>query len=418
MWSAGQSEICGYSDDYNSWTCNVSTSYTETFAMLFSLESQSSPHYDIFGNDSNNSSSSSPNALSFIHGFIISILMLNILIAIVSYYFQMAIEKGEQTFWKNRLQFIVDCQSFFSLFKSCHGNCRREIDHQYDDDYDDQRRGGLDGEDYSRVEIDDDLHNAFVNGRDNSSHYFDREDMSSTSTSRSRATFVPVDRIAFGERINLDVYKRRLAKDDKDLFFRWWFNKAHNSRSTTTPPFKTRLKFFFLRASIQEIIFPGKEFENILMGIRYNEKGKGLKLFFARLASYILSAVNILLVFITLILGSVSFGLLWPTAMKENLFYVDTKSRNATDQHTVEVNELKLEMMNHLEEYEQTQEKKFERLLKKKEERERKRLAKVFKKQKEFTKKQKEHERRFDKIDQDLDDIKRMVIAIGTRLRC
>ena len=108
MWSTGQHNLCGnYMNGSNSqssgdgWICDLNSSYKETFAMFFSLE---------------NEAQSSHSAISFINGFIISILMLNILIAVISNYIMMALEKGNNKFWMNRLQFITECQSFFSLF--------------------------------------------------------------------------------------------------------------------------------------------------------------------------------------------------------------------------------------------------------------------------------------------------------------
>jgi uncharacterized protein HemX len=157
-------------------------------------------------------------------------------------------------------------------------------------------------------------------------------------------------------------------------------------------------------------MYPGKEFENIVIGIQYNKKGKGCKLLLARVASYFLSAANIILVVAMFALGTISFGLLWHPKMKENLFYVGTMN-----QHLEKTDDLKKELLSKLEEHEMNQDKKLDKVLKKQEERGKRQLTKIAKKQKEYTKKQKEHLLRFNKIDQNLNEIKNMIIEMGPK---
>jgi hypothetical protein len=211
MWSAGHPDICGFNDNAqnsNQWTCDLPSSYSETFAILFSLDSQSQ---------------SSHSVISFINGFIIGILMLNILIAIVSNFFILSLEKGDHTFWRNRLQLISECQSLFSMFSFihvCHDDFRREIEsdsHNYNDDEFDNY---VSGDDFSRVEGDDELRIAFDCNEDRQDvGDIDGEDLISSNTEKSAPLEVRVDRIRFGKE-SWNIYKQ-LGKADKKVFFRW-----------------------------------------------------------------------------------------------------------------------------------------------------------------------------------------------------
>ena len=401
MWGAGNPNLCGdYDNTQNNdetWTCDVTTSYTETFAMFFSLESQSNASHSL---------------VSFINGFIFSILILNILIAITSNYIMMALEKGNNTFWMNRLQFITECQSFFSLFtcwKGFRNGMHREIDHVDEStNYDE----------YSRVEMEDAMRNAPDIGPNSNSYNrstvdgeeADRLDILSTRTdTKIKDNGVLIEnRISFG-RFNRRNYKTILSRVEKQIFFRWWFDQGKNIQ-LSPPSLKLRLKYFFTRASLNEIMFPAKEFENVVMGIQYNKRGEGYTLLWARLLSYVLAAVTIIIVIAMFALGTVTFGLCWHPKMKQNLFYVETVEMSLNVEKT---DELKHELLDNLADQEIKQEKKMEKMLSKQSEKGKKQWTKVTKTQKEFAKKQNEHEGRFNDIDQHLDGIKSLLMEMA-----
>lgn len=389
MWGHGYDSFC---ENDEPWFCDVSKTYAETFASFVSLESQTdTPHSPI----------------SYINGFIIRLLMLNVLIAVISNYFMVALEKANITFWVNRLQFITECQSLFSLL--CFWNCCRNDSHSHDIEIDDQVSNY---DDYSQLEIDEDTRDTLDN------HVLDHEEIRrnekietlSMCTESSQVEKQQDERIAFGK-FNRYLYKKVLRNEDKQRFFSWWFNQSHIERNSA-PCFITRLRYFFRFASLNEIMFPAKEFENVIIGIPYNKKGKGFKLIVARCLSYILAAINILLVALSFLLGTVTFGLLWHSKMKKNLFYVETVEMSLNVEKT---DQLKKELQITLEDYDRNQDKKLERIMKKQSEKEKKQFDKLFKKQKEYTKKSIEHEIRFDTIDHHLAEIKVLIAAISRK---
>lgn len=324
----------------------------------------------------------------------------------------MALEKGNNTFWMNRLQFITECQSFFSLFtcwKGFRNGMHREIDHVDEStNYDE----------YSRVEMEDAMRNAPDIGPNSNSYNrstvdgeeADRLDILSTRTdTKSKDNGVLIEnRISFG-RFNRRNYKTILSRVEKQIFFRWWFDQGKNIQ-LSPPSLKLRLKYFFTRASLNEIMFPAKEFENVVMGIQYNKRGEGYTLLWARLLSYVLAAVTIIIVIAMFALGTVTFGLCWHPKMKQNLFYVETVEMSLNVEKT---DELKHELLDNLADQEIKQEKKMEKMLSKQSEKGKKQWTKVTKTQKEFAKKQNEHEGRFNDIDQHLDDIKSLLMEMA-----
>ena len=143
MWSAGNVNICR--NDESLWTCDQPSTYKETFAALFHLDSQLQSYQSV---------------ISYMNGFVMSLLMMNVLIAIVTNYFMIALEKGDQSFWRNRMQFVVECQSLFgtvSFMGLCHSDLVSELDSHNDND--DGNDGVLDKDDdeerHPMVNVDD-----------------------------------------------------------------------------------------------------------------------------------------------------------------------------------------------------------------------------------------------------------------------
>lgn len=410
MWGVGNPNICTTTntaeDDESQWTCDLSTTYKHTFAPFFHLESQSQSHYSV---------------ISYMNGFFIGLIMLNVLIATITNYFMVALEKGDQSFWRNRMQYVVECQSLFGLV-SFFGLCPNDLHYEME---------GINGvgvgvggdNDYDKVQDNEEEYYQPMITTGESNHGGGQaqqhgrgcdienenvpDDTMSIRTDASRTEKVLIQRIAFGSQ-NWETYKRKMGKEER-RFFKWWYDKS-NGTNRTTPSLKIRLKYFFRYAAIEEIMFPGKEYENILLGIQYNKNGRGFKLLLARLASYIQSLLNMIIISIVFLLGTVTFGLLWHRKMKEHLFCV--KEMDMNDQHIEKADEMKQELLENLEDYELNQEKKLDKIFKKQEEKGKKQYTKIAKQQKEFTKKQKNE---FQKIDRYLAEIKNLLNEIGTK---
>ena len=411
MWGVGNPNVCTSSssssstttttaDDERQWTCDLSATYKHTFATFFHLESQSQSYYSF---------------ISYINGFFIGLVMFNVLIATITNYFMVALEKGDQSFWRNRMQYIVECQSLFGLVWFL-GLCPNNLHYEMKSIH------GGGNNDYDKVQdVEEENHQPMINtgesnlgggqaqqGRGRDVEIEDvPDDTMSIRTEASRTEKVLIQRIAFGSQ-NWDTYRCKMGKEEK-RFFKWWYDQSIGT-TRTTPSLKIRLKNFFRYAAIEEIMFPGKEYENILLGIQYNKNGKGYKLLLARLASYIQSLVNMITISIVFLLGTVTFGLLWHRKMKEHLFCV--KEMDMNDHHIEKADEMKQELLENLEDYEMNQEKKLEKHFKKQEEKGKKQYAKIGKQQKEFTKKQYNE---FQKIDRYLAEIKSLLNEMGTK---
>jgi len=368
MWGAGHYYFCSQffkSDD--EWTCNLPSSYHETFSMFLGLNSEVQV---------------STFAISYVYGFFISILMMNILIAIICYSYAKVLESGDRTFWRNRLKFIAECQCFFNMFCCAerHNRIRNES----------TRYGRIDSEIITNFDLNVD------------------QDGDPQQDNGPQVHILKNDRISFGTH-DWSIYNKKIGANDKREFFGWWFETS----VTSTPSLRIRLKYFFSRALWEDIICPGQEFENILLGIQYNKSGRGLRLFFVRLVCYVLIPFSLLIIILMFCFGSVSFGLLWHRKMREHLFAEDT---NKFKSEQVEARDtLKEEIFIELQEYETNINDSLEQLVRKHEEKIGKQFAILSKKQKMNFKKQNEHEYRFDVIDEHLSDIKKMLSEMGNK---
>ncbi len=407
MWSAGNPNLCKFDkslssqEDETTWTCDLSSTYTQTFATMFHLESQLQSYHSI---------------ISYINGFLIGLLMLNVLIAIVTNYFMIALEKGDQSFWRNRMQFVVECQSLFGAV-SFLGLCRNDLVSELENHHGNNTEDAIVLDNWDKDKDDEEQH-PMINTHDlNDTHNEGqrtgndndecRDETISIHTESSRTEKVLLQRIPFGLQ-SWGAYKRKMGSEEK-RFFRWWFDQI-NDTNVSMPSIKIRLTHFFKYAAIEEIMFPGKEYENIILGIQYNKHERGYKLLLARLASYAQSIVNIILIVCMFILGIVTFGLLWHHKMKEHLFCV--KEMEMNDQHIEKADEMKQELLENLEDYEINQEKKLDKIFKKQEEKGKKQYTKIAKQQKEFTKKQRTE---LEKIDRYLAEIRGLLNEMSVK---
>lgn len=107
--------------------------------------------------------------------------------------------------------------------------------------------------------------------------------------------------------------------DPDQYVLKWWFESWNDEN--TKPPLSLRMKVFFQRASVDEILFPGKPFESFLIGLKHRKESTSIILsIIARVASYLLFFIIWSCLLVVFIAGCLSFGLLWPSFMRETLF--------------------------------------------------------------------------------------------------
>jgi hypothetical protein len=111
--------------------------------------------------------------------------------------------------------------------------------------------------------------------------------------------------------------KSECNDDEMENFFKWWYY----SWKIEKPSLRTRLKYFYGYASIEEILFPGKVFQNILFGLKYNEDIEGLWISIALVLSTTHLIVGLVITLVIFLFGLVTFGLLWPKEIKQKLFF-------------------------------------------------------------------------------------------------
>ncbi len=111
--------------------------------------------------------------------------------------------------------------------------------------------------------------------------------------------------------------KNECSEKDMEKFFKWWYYPWKKE----CPPLKTRLWYFYTYASFNEILFTGNVFQNIMLGFKYDHELKGFKAFVGLVLSLVHMVIFVILVIISLCLGFVTFGYLWPKAINEVLFF-------------------------------------------------------------------------------------------------
>lgn len=325
MWSISSLDICAVNDNSTpnqelNWTCNLSSSYAQTFSILITS------NWSFLDEEAEGFQTS----ISYAFAFIVGILLLNVLIAVINNAFSTIERSGDLEYWRYRLSFEnetqflysigvtfirplkrVMCDGFSLLFKYKSVNVT-EHDTKKNKENKLPQRPRLGAE------------NRVNSMRD---YFF-------TESSFEDPMYQTVTRIRF-DNFSLDQFNVLLESDQKQ-FFEWWYNCNENSE---IPSFKCRLLYYFTRASWDEIIFPGQSFENIIMGIKFREDGSGMRFIFARIFSYMLFILNIIILIMLFIVGMLTFGICWPMRMKERLFFGPL----ATNQKN-EISRLKTEM--------------------------------------------------------------------------
>ena len=307
MWSISSLDICADNGDSNpnqelNWTCNLSSSYAQTFSILITS------NWSFLDEEAEGFQTS----ISYAFAFIVGILLLNVLIAVINNAFSTIERSGDLEYWRYRLSFENETQFLYSIGVTFVRPLKRVI-----------RNGFSLLFKHRSVTITD--HDTKKNKEKKQSHrpkfgvenrVNSMRDYFFTESSFKDPTHQTVTRIRF-DAFSRDQFNKLLEGDQKQ-FFKWWYNCNGYSEM---PPFNCRLWYYFTRASWDEIIFPGQSFENIVMGINFREDGSGMRFIFARMFSYVIFILNIILLIVLFIMGMLTFGICWPMKMKERLFF-------------------------------------------------------------------------------------------------
>jgi len=237
------------------WACTLQESYRHTFDHFMDFEIPKGV----------------PIVINYAYGFVMLILLMNIVIAVISTSFDEVMRESELTFWSERFVIFLEVENKASLLFTKRALNRSLQKHP----------------------------------NNNGDKRFD---------------------FNFG----VDNKCLRELKAEK-RFFNWWYGKD----TKDTIPLKQRLSFFFSRSVWKDILLPGIVFEKILLGRnKFNRKQQGAKKIFFFVCSLFLFVVSNFLLLILLLSGWMSFGLLWPRELKVHLFYVkeiDKKKDNLSE---------------------------------------------------------------------------------------
>jgi len=247
-------------EEFNSaggFTCTRIDSYKYSFSNLFDFEIPSGFFW-----------------IQLLYFFVMTILLLNIIIAVVCDEFSDVQKESEKTFWYDRLEIVNELGGYFSV---THGRARGYCDNL----------------------------------------------------------------LSVSKRIDLNLFLERsvwdgISEEEEKDFIHWWYGK----RKEKKPPLGERLKYFFKHSVVTDIFIPASVFENVLLG---KDRSERLTIFEKMLAfpfSIILMVSSNALFVIVVISGWLSFGILWPKIVKEQLFSVNNKIQKMTQNKTDEEKEI------------------------------------------------------------------------------
>ena len=246
------------------------------------------PIFEIGDTDKLNTTSQ---ILSIIFGFIIGILIINVLIAKISNVFSEVDAKGRNVFWEDRLSFLSECTKIRECFKYL-----LHIGNTSD---------GLSDKHTERLSI------LSENDIDVKSTRYDFNPLNSSRFSEKELSFnnskEGSQRFDFSMASTKEI-KKMTTISERDQFFHWWMQPD----LWDCPSLKTRLTFFIKRERFSEILVPGQTFERILSGNKDNT------FYFLTYLFGILLLPCFLFIFI---LGLPSLGYLWPKPLKEYIFF-------------------------------------------------------------------------------------------------
>jgi hypothetical protein len=210
--------------------------------------------------------------VSFAFVFTVGILLPNILIAVINNVFTRVSDKSDNAFWTTRLDFMIEVNTIRDGMNSCTpGKLSKSM----------SVRAGH--------------HNVL-------------------RAKRIRKKMSQYD----------DEWMKRCEDPELKDFYKWWYYSWKREQ----PPLKTRLYYFYLYASLTEIMFPEKVFQNIVFGLKYDEQLEGFKTALGMMLGFIHLFLGVIVLIVVLILGFLTLGFLWPKAFNELLFFGPIESNN------------------------------------------------------------------------------------------
>lgn len=266
------------------WSCDLTKTTEATFGMIFETV-----NYNFSNMSGNSMKQNIPLSIAF--AIIVWILLLNILLAQIINTFSKVREDGISEFWARRFIYITEHPliAFSSTFTA-------PTITYYKKGADADTDANLGSETAELTEVDPE------NGRH-------------VSVSPNKVTLPP--RFDFNL-LNKNTSDTFVLDGDELNFSNWW------AGLTSELSGKDRVSFLFNRASGSEMIFPGRITERAVFGLSRNGN-VGLSSVLARLFTYLLIYPLSLVVQLILFgLGCGTFGLLWPTYMREFLVYGPT----------------------------------------------------------------------------------------------
>jgi hypothetical protein len=287
----------------DSFQCTVGGSYFQSFAMLLTTDFEFLDWESVVEDDEQGEGHTSQKfgkqqiAVSFMFAIIVGILLLNILIGVVSSVFDEVKSLSEDAFWKTRMSFMVEIFTIRNML------C------------------------FSSSSNDAHISGPKLSARA-SSRGIDIAKMKSEKQIIGRKSFAQYDD---------EWMMLKCPEEDKKIFFKWWYYSWMCKKDR--PPLATRLWYYYKFASVGELLLPGDVFICILFGLKYDalvcddrnrlHRGRAL---YGRIISYMHFVLGIILVVIIFVLGSVTFGQLWPLEFKRQLFFGPVESKRDRDE--------------------------------------------------------------------------------------
>lgn len=245
------------------WQCGAASSFFQSFAMLLTTDYMFMDWESVSQPSGNGAVMSLPwlSMISFLFATIVGILLLNILIAVVSNVFTKVSEESENAFWTTRLDIMVEVNMIRNFVLNITNQSTKRKQDQ-------KKKENSQEIDNTKVRKDDEVEKIKV-----------------------RKDFAQYDD---------DWMHYKCKKVHLDLFYNWWYYSWKKER----PQFRTRMWYFYNHATMNEIFFPGKVYQNMLFGKKYNEKLVGTKACIALIISVIHLFFGLVVAIIMFILGT------------------------------------------------------------------------------------------------------------------
>ncbi len=298
-------------EDRNTWNCgNFWDSYLQSFSMF--LTDGYWGFTDEYGFDDRFRKHKTDYYLTIFFAFIVGVLLLNIVIAEVSNRFTDVQNDAEKAFWLHRLSLVQEIESLCFQLKrySTHSFClcRKSAN------------GYLQKEENTPLQ------------RTLSTSSHGQKPLDNDGTGMERFCFLA----------SPSYHEQERFQDDEELrnFTDWWFSTG-DQVLVHRPNFTERMLVFYNYSQWDEVIFPGKVFERIFLGFKYNavlstEAPNMFVVLLVKIVAWIFFCVHIFVAVITFISG-LFFGFLWPKPMKKWLFHGDIHSKEQSKDVSVQM---------------------------------------------------------------------------------